>query len=115
MNELKCCICGKPTTLTCCSITNTTLAFCEEHIDSGIIPYGELVSLGCYFNDLNEDVAKNVALPTLEHYGKSVDDFDWDVSEFFLEEMNYHSSGNTYFYEDDDFDDGYYWDPYDNS
>lgn len=114
-DTLKCCICGKPATMSCCSLNNTTRAYCDDCMDTGIIPYSDLVGMCMYTDDFNEEVMKNVVIPTLDYFEKSIEEFNKDVGDFILEEMNYRSGSNHIFYEEDDYDDDYYWDPYDNS
>lgn len=114
-DTLRCCICGKPATMSCCSFNNMSRAYCDDCMDTGIIPYSDLVGMCMYTDDFNEEVMENIVLPTLDYFEKSVEEFNKDVGDFILEEMNYRSGGNHIFYEEDDYDDDYYWDPYDNS
>jgi hypothetical protein len=114
MENKKCCVCGKPATNSCCTLTPTTRSYCDECLEKGIVPYGELLSLGLYFDEIDEDIVNSVVIPSLEYWEKSIEEFNYDISEMFLEEMNYHSSGNAIYYEDDDYDSDYYWDPEDN-
>lgn len=110
-DTLKCCICGKPATMSCCSINNTSRAYCDDCMDMGIIPYSDLVGMCLYSDEFNEDIMKNVVIPTLNYFEKTFEEFNKDVGDLILEEMNYRSSGHTVFYEDDDYDYDYYSDP----
>lgn len=77
----KCDVCGKETeTMVCCSSCGAvSFAYCRECLNAGREPYDALVGMGLYYADINKTYREQILMPSLQFYGKTVEQFDADV------------------------------------
>ena len=77
----KCDVCGKETEtfVASSSCGATSYAYCKECIKHSREPYSALVGMGLPFDEIRDDFKKYILLPSLEFYGKTIEDFDHDV------------------------------------
>ena len=102
--KLVCCVCKQKADFVACSSTGAfTLAYCKSCADKGLEPYDLLVSLG-FYEDFNDTYRENVVKPSLEYYGKTVEQFNADVLQSMNDYLSYIKSksvGNTSDEDDD--------------
>lgn len=80
----KCDVCGKETKtfVACSSCGAVSFAYCEKCLDDGLEPYGALVGMDLYFDEISEDFRQQILLPSLKFHGKTQEEFDADVKKF---------------------------------
>lgn len=77
----KCDVCGKETEtfVVCSSCGAISFAYCGECLNNGFEPYGALVGMDLYFDEISEDFKQQVLLPSLKFHNKTIEEFDADV------------------------------------
>lgn len=80
----KCAVCGKDSdTNVCCSSSCVpiTYCYCTDCLSKGLEPYSALVGMGLSWYDLNATYKQKIALPTLNYYNKTIEQFNKDVED----------------------------------
>lgn len=79
----KCNVCGKETNLpSCCSACGgVSFVYCAECLTARREPYNALLGMGLYSTEINEDFKQQILFPSLKFYGKTVEQFDKDITE----------------------------------
>ncbi len=77
----KCDVCGKEaeTFVACSSCGAVSFAYCQECLNQGREPYDALVGMGLTSDIINKTYKQQILLPSLEFYGKTLEEFDADV------------------------------------
>lgn len=77
----KCDVCGKETDVfVCCSSCGgISFAYCQECLRAGREPYDALVGMGLISDCINQTYKQQILLPSLQFYGKTLEEFDADV------------------------------------
>ena len=77
----KCDVCGKEAeTVVCCSSCGAiSFAYCQECLNSGREPYDALVGMGLTSDMINKSYKQQILLPSLQFFGKTIEEFDADV------------------------------------
>ena len=80
----KCDVCGKEaeTFVACSACGAISFAYCRECLNEGLEPYGALVGMDLYFDEISEDFKQEILLPSLKLHGKTLTEFDADVKQF---------------------------------
>lgn len=77
----KCDVCGKEAeTVVCCSSCGAvSYAYCQECLNAGREPYDALVGMGLIYGCINKSYRKQILLPSLRFFGKTIEEFNADV------------------------------------
>ena len=78
----KCDVCGKEaeTFVACSSCGAISFAYCSECLNRGLEPYDALVGMGLTSDVINKSYKEQILLPSLRFHGKTVEEFDADVT-----------------------------------
>ena len=82
----KCNVCGVESSdvQVCSSSTGgISFAYCPRCLQSGYEPYSALVGMGLFWADINQTYKQQILIPSLNFYGKTKEDFDNDVENFY--------------------------------
>ena len=82
----KCNVCGIESSdvQVCSSSTGRiSFAYCPRCLQSGYEPYSALVGMGLFWADINRTYKQQILIPSLNFYGKTKEDFDNDVENFY--------------------------------
>lgn len=82
----KCDVCGRDNVEihVCSSSTGgVSFAYCPRCLQSGYEPYSALVGMGLFWADINKTYKQQILIPSLNFYGKTKEDFDNDVENFY--------------------------------
>lgn len=79
----KCDVCGKETEVyaACSSCGGISFSYCSECLKKGLEPYGALVGIGLYFDEISDDYKQDILLPSLKFHGKTPKEFDEAVDQ----------------------------------
>lgn len=77
----KCDVCGKEaeTFVACSSCGGISFAYCGECLHYGREPYDALVGMGLTSNCMNKTYRRQILIPSLNFYGKTIEEFNADV------------------------------------
>lgn len=77
----KCDVCGKETEtfVACSSCGAMSFAYCTECLNAGREPYDTLVGMGLNSDMINKTYKEQILLPSLNFYGKTIQEFNADV------------------------------------
>ena len=77
----KCAVCGKETEVfvACSSCGAISFAYCGECLNYGREPYDALVGMDLISACMNKTYKERVLIPSLQFYGKTIEEFDADV------------------------------------
>ena len=77
----KCDVCGKEaeTFVASSSCGATSFAYCHECLSAGREPYNALVGMGLTSDCINKTYKQRILLPSLNFFGKTLEEFDADV------------------------------------
>ena len=80
----KCDVCGKETKVyTSCSACGAiSYAYCADCLRMSIEPYDALVGMGLFVDEIAKDFKKDILLPSLKFHGKTIEEFNDDVKQF---------------------------------
>ena len=80
----KCDVCGKETKVyaACSACGAISYAYCTECLDARLEPYDALVGMGLFVDEIAKNFKKAVLLPSLKLHGKTTEEFDEDVRQF---------------------------------
>ena len=82
----KCNVCGVESSdvQVCSSSTGgISFAYCPRCLQAGYEPYSALVGMGLFWADINKTYKQQILIPSLNFYGKTKEDFDNDVENFY--------------------------------
>ena len=79
--ESKCIVCGNTSGLikSTCSCNKNTYNYCAICYGAGYEPYNDLVNYGFTYNMFSKTYRDKILFPSLQHYGKTIQQFDLDV------------------------------------
>ena len=77
----KCDVCGKETEtfVASSSCGAISFAYCHECLNAGREPYDALVGMGLTSDCINKTYKQRILLPSLNFFGKTLEEFDADV------------------------------------
>lgn len=80
----QCNVCGKESdsNVYCSSSCGaSTYCYCTDCLSKGLEPYSALVGMGLFWYELNNTYKQEIALPTLNYFNKTIEQFNKDVED----------------------------------